>query len=65
MPLNLKPNLEDADGFYERLVGAHDGLNSQESEALNARLILMLANHIGDTETLQEALQRAHPPKGT
>lgn len=59
MSLNLKANLSDADGFYESLVGVHDGLTAQQSEALNARLILLLANHIGDMATLQEALRRA------
>ncbi|AXI44737.1 hypothetical protein C1J03_01035 [Sulfitobacter sp. SK012] len=59
MPLNLKPNFQDADGFYDSLVQAHDDLDPAQSEALNARIILMLANHIGDTETLALALQLA------
>lgn len=53
------PNLTDADGFYEALIAAHDGLTPEQSTALNARLILLLANHIGDHETLLSALVRA------
>lgn len=65
MPLNLKPNLADADGFYAALVGAHDGLDPAQSEALNARLILILANHIGDMAVLREALETARGDLGT
>jgi len=64
MPLNLKPNIPDADGFYARLVGAHDGLDASQSEALNARLILILANHIGDMDVLSAALETAHKQFG-
>lgn len=53
------PNLADPDGFYARLLEAHEGLDEAESAALNARLILLLANHIGDPEALEEALRRA------
>ena len=49
-------NLQDADGFYEQLLDAHTGLGREQSELLNARLILLLANHIGDIDTLREAL---------
>jgi hypothetical protein len=59
MPLNTKANLGDADGFYESLVGAHDGLTAAQSEALNARLILLLANHIGDLAVLRDAITKA------
>ena len=59
MKLNLEPNLVDPDGFYDRLLGTHDGLTKQDSDALNARLILILANHIGDTDVLDEALEVA------
>jgi hypothetical protein len=43
------------DDLYQALVDAHDGLEEAESRQLNARLILLLANHIGDLEVLQEA----------
>ena len=61
MDLNLAPNLADADGFYDLLIKAHEGLSAAESEAFNARLILILANHIGETKVLEEALQAAMP----
>ena len=59
MPLNLSPNLTDADGFYDALLNAHRDLDKKESDALNARLILILANHIGDPIILNQALQAA------
>ncbi|MEP6020008.1 MAG: DUF2783 domain-containing protein [Paracoccaceae bacterium] len=59
MDLNLTPNITDPDGFYDELLGAHDGLSKEDSEALNARLILILANHIGDRDVLRAALKAA------
>ena len=59
MPLNLDPNLPDPDGFYTELLAAHDGLTEAESAAFNARLILVLANHIGDRAVLTAALDAA------
>ena len=53
------PNIPDADGFYEALLAAHKGLTREESEALNARLVLILANHAGDNDVLAEALALA------
>jgi hypothetical protein len=47
------------DDFYEALIDAHNGLSDEQSEALNARLILLLANHIGDLRVLREALVAA------
>ena len=47
------------DDFYEALIEAHNGLTDEQSEALNARLILVLANHIGDLRVLREVLQAA------
>ena len=44
------------DDFYEILINAHRDLSDEQSELLNARLILLLANHIGDIDTLREAL---------
>ena len=57
--LNLRPNFTNADDFYESLLKAHDGLNKEESEALNARLIILLANHIGDFMILDQAITLA------
>lgn len=59
MPLNLNPNIPDQDGFYDELLNAHEGLSKEQSDALNARLILTLANHIGDREVLRQALEVA------
>jgi hypothetical protein len=50
------------DDFYEHLVGAHQGLSEPESAALNARLVLLLANHIGDMAILSQALRAARRP---
>lgn len=48
-----------ADEFYERLVAAHHGLSDADGRALNARLVLLLANHIGDLTVLDEAFEAA------
>lgn len=61
MPLNTQPNIPDPDGFYDELLSAHQGLTKDQSDALNARLILILSNHIGDRETLRSALSTARP----
>jgi hypothetical protein len=47
------------DAFYEQLIQGHDGLSDTQSELMNARLVLLLANHIGDLLVLQEAIQAA------
>ena len=52
-------NLPEHDAFYARLLAAHGGLTEAESHALNARLVLILANHIGDLEILDQALDLA------
>lgn len=57
--LNTKPNIAAADDFYAELLGAHEGLDKAESDAFNARLILILANHVGDMDVLTEALEAA------
>ena len=59
MKLGLVSNLPDPDGFYDLLLNAHEGLSEEDSEALNARLILILANHFGDLDTLRAALETA------
>jgi len=57
--LTLTPNIAGADDFYAELIDAHEGLSKEASDALNARLILILANHIGEREVLAEALRSA------
>lgn len=61
-PLVTAPNITGPDDFYAELLAAHEGLSKPESDAFNARLILLLANHVGDRETLTEALRLAARP---
>lgn len=55
-------NLQDADTFYEQLLDAHEGLSAQQSALFNARLILLLANQVGDGNTLQQCIAAARLP---
>lgn len=57
--LTLSPNIDTPDDFYADLLAVHEGLDKAASDALNARLILVLANHIGDRAVLRAALQVA------
>lgn len=52
-------NLQDADAFYEQLLDAHQGLTREQSELLNARLVLLLANQVGDGRVLRECIEAA------
>ena len=52
-------NLQDADTFYEQLMDAHTGLSHEQSQLLNARLILLLANQVGDAKLLRECIEAA------
>lgn len=56
MPLSTNSNFADPDAAYRAIVEAHRGLSEAESAALNARLVLILANHIGDPDILAESL---------
>ncbi len=57
--LITEPNLTAPDDFYEALIDAHRELSSADSQALNARLVLLLANHIGALDVLRQALDAA------
>ncbi len=57
--LTLTPNIAGADDFYAELLTTHEGLSKADSDALNARLVLVLANHIGDRVILSQALAAA------
>ena len=57
--LNIDLNIASPDDFYAALVEVHRGLSDEQSELVNARLILLLANHVGDIRVLREAMQRA------
>ena len=59
MTLNTEPNLAAPDDFYEELIDLHRGLSNDESALVNAKLILLLANHIGDIDVLREAMAAA------
>ena len=70
MPLNTQPNFSEqgkryfqlfspGDDFYEALIETHRDLGDEQSEMVNARLILLLANHIGDISVLREAMKLA------
>lgn len=59
------PNLAKPDESYARLIATHDGLTEAESHALNARLVLILMNHVGDDAILAQALRLARDPKAT
>ena len=52
-------NFQDADTFYEQLLDAHEGLQPEASALLNARLILLLANQVGDAKILAECIAAA------
>jgi hypothetical protein len=59
MLLNAEPNMQDFDAFYEALIESHRDLTTAQSHEMNAKLVLLLANHIGDGDVLREAMQRA------
>ena len=57
--LIIESNHPVPDDFYERLIATHRGLTGEESALVNAKLILLLANHIGDAEVLAQAMAAA------
>lgn len=65
--LNTQANMTSYDDFYEALISAHQGMSTEESHAMNARLVLLLGNHVGDMNVLREALRiaRAVDPSHT
>ena len=64
MSLILTPNIDDPDGFYAELIGAQRDLSEEESLRVSARLVLLLANHVGDRAVLSEAIRLARTPSG-
>lgn len=58
MSLNTEPNVSRPDDFYQTLIDAHRGLSDEQSVKLNAKLVLLLANHIGNVDTLREAINK-------
>ncbi len=71
--LNVQPNFAapgaaperqaygPGDSFYDLLIEGHRGLSDEQSERMNARLVLLLANHVGDLRVLREAIAAARP----
>jgi hypothetical protein len=70
MSLNLQPNFHEAgkryfhaftpgDDFYEALIETHRDLSDEQSAMVNARLVLLLANHVGDIGVLRQAMALA------
>lgn len=62
--LITEPNIADQDGFYAALLAAHEGLGAEASAAFDARLVLILANHIGERAVLDAALALARRSGG-
>jgi hypothetical protein len=64
-PLNLSQNLDDYEDFYEMLSDSHQDLNESQSKMLDAQLVLLLSNHIGNLAVLRQAfaLARVHVEK--
>ncbi|WP_334186618.1 DUF2783 domain-containing protein [Noviherbaspirillum sp.] len=61
--LILEPNLSSTDDFYQMLIDMHQGLDDAESQLVNAKLILLLSNHIGDIGILRQAMDIARTAK--
>lgn len=59
MALERELKIDDGDGVYAAIIDAHQGLSLEQSAALNARLVLLLANHIGNGAVIREALAKA------
>jgi hypothetical protein len=59
MPLNHQPNIADPDGFYQELIESQRELSDEQADMLSAKLVLILANHVGDREVLREAIALA------
>jgi hypothetical protein len=59
MPLIRTPNIPDPDGFYEVLIHAQRGLSDEQADMLLTKLVLILANQVGDRAVLDQALALA------
>lgn len=61
--LIVTPSLAGADDVYESLVRLHEGLSEAESLKVWAKLVLILANHVGDPAVIAEAIALARPER--
>jgi hypothetical protein len=59
MPLNRNPNIPDPDGFYQELIESQRELSDEQADMLTTKLVLILANHVGEREVLREAIALA------
>jgi Protein of unknown function (DUF2783) len=59
MTLSIRSNFTNPDEAFRAIVEAHRGLSDEESADLDAALVLILANHIGDLDVLREAIALA------
>ena len=59
MPLNRNPNIVGPDGFYQELIECQRELSDEQADMLSAKLVLILANQVGDREVLREAIALA------
>ena len=59
MPLNRNPNIADPDGFYQELIESQRELSDEQADMLTTKLVLLLANHVGERELLREAIALA------
>jgi hypothetical protein len=57
--MTTEPNIPDPDGFYGALIAAHEGLSDAQSVELNARLVFLLANQIGEQQVLLDCIDAA------
>ena len=63
MTLNTEANIAVPDEFYEALLNLHRDLSDEQSALVNAKLVLLLANHIGATAVLRQAFEAAAPSR--
>jgi hypothetical protein len=61
--LKLEPNIARPDDFYDALIALQAGLTPEQSAKVNAKLVLLLANHVGNMDVLKQALEAAREPE--
>jgi len=57
--IHSEPRIDDPDDFYARLIATHNGMSAEQSQMLNSKLVLLMANQIGDRQVLDEILAAA------
>ena len=64
MTLSTTANIADQDGFYEELINSQRDMSDEEASLMNCKLVILLANHIGDRKVLSEAIRLASKKQG-